>query len=382
MNKYILLILFCFFINVTLKAQETKEDNKKHWTISHKLLQMEENAFNQKGIDYSEMYNLIDSVISISSKKINSIKKNNTIINESIAIDILNAIEESLTELNFIVCYRTERLNQALIQTRINKSLLDFFKIRDKRENNNTIYYFDMYGERAICMTKKRLEYFNNNSTNYFYTIDCDLGAFLYLGIAEVNNLPIYLVEVPGHNFIRYQIDKNTFINWDNNSANIFSNEDFKKGLSPTISRKFQNSEIISNNYLTNMTNDEVLGYHYENVARYSIENLEFKNAETQLDLAIKLRPYSASARNELSWMYLTNKKFNKKKYSQKALILSKEVDSINSKNLDYKDTFACACAAEGYFNKAIEIERQAYDNPEKIEAFKNKITCLELGLK
>ncbi|NME70222.1 hypothetical protein [Flammeovirga aprica] len=374
MKKIILLMLLANL--TTIHAQDLVF--KKH-SIAHQLLELEEKAFEHQNIDYKNMYSIIDSVIKISSIKITAILNNDSLIDEKTAIKIFEAIDETLIELDFITFIRIERLNQALLKTIIPKESLKFYKQKDRRVGNQTYYYFTIFDGGAICMTEKRLNHFQSSNSNSYYRIDCDLGAYLYLAVAEVNDLPIYLVEVPGHNFLRFQLNSNEYVNWDNNVANTFSNDDYKNGMSPTVSEEFLDMEASLNHYLENMNNDEVIGYHLENVARYSIENSELAQAEKQLIKSIQLRPYSASARNELAWMYLTEKEFRNKEYAKMALSLATETDSINPSNPDYKDTYACACAANKDYKKAIELEKQGYNDEKRINAYKKRKNCYSL---
>jgi hypothetical protein len=52
---------------------------------------------------------------------------------------------------------------------------------------------------RQSYATKLRQE----NEPLYYF--DCDLAAILYVAIAERLDLPVHLVEIPGHNFVRWQ---------------------------------------------------------------------------------------------------------------------------------------------------------------------------------
>ncbi|GGI57004.1 tetratricopeptide repeat protein [Winogradskyella haliclonae] len=309
MKRFFYLIQFLLISGIAFAQNKNYGYISKYKTITHELLSMEERAFKQTDINYQKMYKLIDSIIDYTTQKIQKIKLETSLKNKQRALKILHTIDQSLTEFDFITYYTIERLNQALIKVEIKKENINLFEQKDRRDGNQTIYFFDYYRHSdddsgAICMTKNRREYFYNSESNKFYRSDCDLTAFIYLGIAQVNNLPMYLVEVPKHNFIRYQINENSFINWDNNSANTFSNEDFRNGLSPTVSTQFNLEDEKKYGYLKNMTHKEVIGYHYENVARYSIENNEYEKAIEQLKLAVKNRPYSKYASEDLSSLY------------------------------------------------------------------------------
>lgn len=357
----------------------------KYYTTAHKLLQMEENAFRQDSVHYGSMYRLLDSLIEYTSKRIKPILQNNATIDSTKAIKILNTIDQSLTELNFITYIKTEMLHEGLIKTKINKSVLTWHSEIDVRENYDDEYFFtsvkDGKNRKYIYMTTKRLEHFNNANSEHFYTVDCDLSAYLFLAIGEANNLPFFLVEVPNHFFIRYQIADSVYLNWDTNSANVFTDSDYKKGLSPTTSKSFSDERAKEKNYLTNYSDKEIKGYHFERVAGYSIRNHQYQKAKEQIELAIKYRPYSITAKETLGEIYILlsieclekGNNFQSEIYLKKALqfcpkeqqwydIISNIHNSIGYdkiKDLDFK-------SATKYFEKAIHYKPNngyAYDN-------------------
>lgn len=59
------------------------------------------------------------------------------------------------------------------------------------------------------------------------------------MSIGEVLNFPINMVEVPDYNFVRCEFEDKTYVNWDNNSGQTFTDDYFRKGLTPTSSSVF-----------------------------------------------------------------------------------------------------------------------------------------------
>ena len=48
-----------------------------------------------------------------------------------------------------------------------------------------------------------------------FYVVDCDIAAFIYLAIAEVQGYPLHLVDIPTHNFVRWKIGPEVAIDFE-----------------------------------------------------------------------------------------------------------------------------------------------------------------------
>lgn len=78
--------------------------------------------------------------------------------------------------------------------------------------------------------------------------------------------------------------------------------------------------------------------------------------------------------------MYLTVPQFKNSKTSQRAYQLSTKVDTLMPREIEYRDTYSCACAAIGDFKKAIEVEKTARNKEKRIKGYLTGKTCLQLG--
>jgi hypothetical protein len=96
--------------------------------------------------------------------------------------------------------------------------------------------------------------------------------------------------------------------------------------------------------------------------------------------VAIMAHPYDVLAMNNRSWMYLTLPDFKKPAYDKEAYRLSKLVDQSLPSSIEYRDTYSCACAGAGDFQKAIAVEKTARNKPKRIAGFGKRMTCLDLG--
>ncbi len=330
-------------------------------TLAHELLALEEMYSDlpedEKVPLFKSRQKKIDELMDAAKKKFGS-NINSEMLSEDEVISIFKTIDSLLTEQYYLVCIKVERLSETLTPRKLSE--------------------FDCVKHTPGFRGK----FLRQNNSSFYYGIDCDLGAILYASIGEILNFPIHIVEVPNHNFVRWEFKNESFINWDNNSGKVFNNNDFRNGLTPTSSSTFDTQEERLNHYLESMKKDEFKGYYISLIASSLAEKGFYLKAEELFKKAISYRPYDALACNNLSWMYVTVPIFKNDSNYKKAYELSSKVDKQLPRNITYKDTYSCACAAVGEFKKAIRIESDAYNKQLRIEGFTEKKTCLDIGEK
>lgn len=213
-----------------------------------------------------------------------------------------------------------------------------------------------------------------------FSHMDCDLSSLLYISIAEKLSLPICMIEVPRHNFVRWTFSDGSYLNWDTNFGyNRYTDDQYAK--------KYDASEdqIKKGTYLSNMTSENVMGYF--NFCRGNTFELDSKphGAIQEYLTSIERYPQSPISRNNIAWKYATSKDAQTLISSKDALIFAREaVDIVRSDT--YLDTLACVLAESGDFEEAVIVEMEAYKmNPRPdyqvmIEAFQNKQTWLDIN--
>lgn len=354
--------------------------------IAKELLKMEEEVSELSKDEFASMYSLLDSVIQYTSLRIKSLICDTTITERDRAIKILSTIEQSLTQLNFLTVIGTHTFSEGLVKTEFNESRCTIWReIKDRRPNDSTKYYRlncpAIHGPN-LFLTEENLSHFKTNPSKHYYKIDCDLGAILYVSIGQVNNLPIHLVEANGHDFVRYNYSNEAYVNWDNNSAQVFTDLEFQNGLSPSISSILTDEEVEKGHFLRNLSTKEIIAYHYVNTSRIATQYYNYKKALEHLELAVKLRPNSCIALNNLSWLYLTTIELKSDENYKRALSLSKRADELMPRNKINKDTYSCACAAVGKFKQAIKLGEIAGSSYYQINGYRKKRTCLDMGIK
>ena len=170
----------------------------KYNTIAHELLNDEASASDVT----QNMYDFIDAVID--EAKVRITKKPSYTRDE--AISMLRTIDEILIGKN--VVYPAQLDGMGLVD-----QLSD--GLRGRVMNPTEIDALAKYSHN-----ERRSDRIRQHASEPFYVNDCDTTSFLYLAIAEVIDLPLYLIELPGHNFIRYE-DGATSFDWETMDARV-----------------------------------------------------------------------------------------------------------------------------------------------------------------
>ena len=244
-------------------------------------------------------------------------------------------------------------------------------------------------GLQPIPLSKCGLIYAeeNHNRKNHiekhidddFSHVDCDLSSLLYLSISEKLDIPLCMVEVPRHNFVRWKFEDGRYINWDTNYGyNRFTDEGYSEGYGVL------EEQIDKGIYLSNMSSDNVMGYFCFCRGLTFEGNSNQPEAISEYFLSVEKYPQSPISRNNLSWKFVTSRDAQKLISGDQALTFAREAIAI-SRTYGYLDTLACVLAELGEFEEAIKIEAEAYNiNPSPefeamINAFRQRQTWLDI---
>jgi len=329
----------------------------KYNTITHKLLQQEEQFSNISDSTQSEFdnkYRLLDDLFQKCADRLRFkiLGHNNA---QAEAVNILKGIDSVLAENKFFICIKTEFLSTAL--TPVSK------KSYSCHVFNNNKYREDLF-----------------KTCDSLYTIDCDLGSFLFLGVGEILGLPLTFVEVPKHNFVRWRLDDNTYFNWDVNSAEVYSDDEFRKGLTPTVSTTFTKKQEAAYRYLTGMDSSTTMGYYSWVIGRNLKKQKKYQEARKYYELAIPKWNYHPNPKLSLAYMIVFYKIFNSKEDFMLANKLAGEVVNIYPDENEHLETLACSYALLGNFNMAIQTINKTHPlNTELKKAFKEKKTGVDI---
>lgn len=183
------------------------------------------------------------------------------------------------------------------------------------------------------------------------YYFDCDLAAIVYLAVAERLKLPVSLVEVPGHNFVRWQSPATT-MNWDPNDAASKSDQQFARMTGVT-----REDQIVFG-YLENRTPERIRSYWLTRRGQRKASEGKFAAALADFRAAVTTAPDDLAAQNELAWLLATSPDPQLRNGQEASAIAGQLV--ARTRRINWLETFAAARAEAGDFFQAIAIEEQA----------------------
>jgi tetratricopeptide (TPR) repeat protein len=327
------------YVQQTSKVTSEIKYKPRYHTIAHRILELESEAAT---VDDS-MYQLLDTLIDEAKAKIprTAISEDRNERRKQVE-SILLTIDDILIRHNFI--YPRDRkedwtllLCDGLTPKTLKGSELE--EILAQRHNTRRVGRI--------------------NRDKPFYLVDCDTASYLYLGIGEVLELPLSMIDLPEHNFIRWSFDPQSYLNWETMYGNFRSNYEYRLFLGDDdLAEELYNRRV----YLVAMSPQDVMGYCYSARA-LKWEKPELKNyrrATEDYETSIRMYPRTPFAFNNLAWILATcpDAKFRS---GQKAISLSQQAVSIYPDHAEYIDTLAAAYAEAGNFEKAVEIENRAY---------------------
>jgi len=123
-----------------------------------------------------------------------------------------------------------------------------------------TLAFKDTFDARRYQYTNMhRWPYWSSINKTTCKLIDCDLYCLVYLGIAEMNSLPLSTAELPHHNFIRWNFPSGQHINWEAIKGTYERTDSTLYGFD-----KLNVIEASSKNrFLRNWSRNDVLSYYY-----------------------------------------------------------------------------------------------------------------------
>lgn len=192
------------------------------------------------------------------------------------------------------------------------------------------------------------------------HVVDCDASSFILLSVADAMKLKANLVEITlysgaGHNFVRWQIDQDTTLDWDTNGRSqclMRANNPAFQGMS--------------------MTEDQVMSYLLTlRAQKWSQQGYSYRSVEDNY-AAINKFPEHPSAYNNLVWEIATKVFPERSDWKDRALEYSRKLLEIERipNNLD---TAACMAAYAGDFVKAKALEEEALAGSPSNETFRRR---------
>lgn len=183
------------------------------------------------------------------------------------------------------------------------------------------------------------------------YYFDCDLAAVIYVAAAERLKLPVFLVELPGHNFVRWQ-STGVSLNWDPNDGISKSDQHFAQvsGIAA------EDRALLG--YLENRTRERILSYWLVRRGQRKIREQNFAQALADFRAAVRTSPEDLVACNELAWLLATSPDPALRDGDAAREIAGKIV--ARARRINWLETLAAASAEAGDFPQAVALEEEA----------------------
>jgi hypothetical protein len=306
----------------------------KYHTVGHRFLDDETGAGDVTLVMYAILDALIDESVATLKPYPAGLPASQA---KTFAVDALTAIDCILLRHGFV--YPGHGLVQ-LLSDGLGPTMYD--DVNDLRELRNQSHNI------------RRIKFIDANNSGPFHVVDCDIASFIYLAIAEVMKYPLHLVEIPRHNFVRWEISPGSSVNFE--TMDGFETDDAYYKTDWGISDSF----VGRGGILETMNDNQTIAYHDASVAvswswRGDIARMiDFYQRSVLTD---STHPF---ALNNLSWFYAAAPKIEWRdgakavQYGLRATAVLADGDGL--------DTLACAYAQNGDFARAIDTELVAID--------------------
>jgi hypothetical protein len=304
----------------------------KYNTIAHRFLDDEIGA----GDVTQEMYAILDMLIDESVAILKPYPSGLSILQaQKFAIDSLKAIDCILLRHGFVYPGHglVQLLSDGLGPTYYNVTS-DLDDLRNQRHN------------------VRRAAFINARGAGPYYVVDCDIASFIFLGIAEVMKYPLHLIEIPQHNFVRWEFSPGSYVNFE--TMDGFETDDDYYKTNWFIPDAF----VGRGGILDTMNDKQTVAYHDASVAL----SWSWRGDLTRM-IDFYLRSISADsthafALNNLAWFYAAVPK-TELRNGEKSIQYGLQAVAVIADG-DKLDTLACGYAQNGDFAKAIETEGDA----------------------
>lgn len=223
----------------------------------------------------------------------------------------------------------------------------------------------------------RRRAFVNAHGFGPFYVVDCDIAAYLYIAIAQALNYPVYLIDIPNHIFVRWELGAGQFINYETMDGLVTDDQYYQSNWQ--IPDAFLNRGGI----LRSMNTAEATAYHDASIAEaWSWQH----NDQQTLDFYLRSIEWDATrpfALNNLAWFYVVKSEAGVDN-RLKALKYAKLATEVFPSG-DNFDTLACAYAEAKDFKAALKMLNYAAsrgyapfdsDIQEHLKRFKQKRGC------
>lgn len=181
--------------------------------------------------------------------------------------------------------------------------------------------------------------------------LDCDMAALLLMSVAQMAGFELNLVEVPYHNFVRWQGPDGQRVNWDWTYWGSHPDSFYIR------QRGISEAQLLRKAFLQSQSAEESRGYFIGVMAipvQEPAKRLALRRA------AIKAAPSNATTANNAAWTFATIEEGITEAERQDAVVFALTAWATNPGNANYIDTVACSFGARGQWEMAVALETQA----------------------
>jgi hypothetical protein len=252
------------------------------------------------------------------------------------AIHILSTIDSVLTEAGFL-----------------------FYTSKDRHFDFLTLAFRDHYygADRYRWINSYRFPYFLSLHQPYCRLIDCDLYCYIYIGIAEMLLLPLTELELPQHNFIRWNFASGHHLNWEAIDGTYHPAD----STLSCYGRLQDMDEKSRRDFMRPWSANELLSYYYTlRGSKFDYDSLYLNavKAKKDYELALSLDSSKSQALNNYVWLFVVHPEFDSEfDFGRLMRYIDRAIDI--EKDLNYYDTKASLYAMVKDFQQAVKTEQE-----------------------
>ncbi|MCW3104766.1 MAG: hypothetical protein JWO09_3206 [Bacteroidetes bacterium] len=356
-----LLIELSFLNHATSQIQSRKPFQS---TITYELMCMDTILYPNNKEQIALCKQLIDKAVERINKQYSPLSVKNASLAD--AIRIFKMIDSTFTEFDFLY-YTNSDVHFNFLTSAFKERTFD--------------------PEKYILFNEQREYYWKDKLQRKCRLIDCDLYAEIYLGIAQVADLPINIGELPEHNYLRWNFPTGEYFCWDPNEGKEHYNEKDMLHYSWIKDGKYNNT------LYPNYWNNNKIKVYYNFLLAYTLnfekEFLNLQNAKLKYEECIRFDTQDPQVYNCYVWLFIMHPEFDSEldigklfKYIDKAIELEE--------NFNFYDAKACLYAINNDFKNAIKFGELARDTKtgtsirrgkadKHLDCFKRNDSCREL---
>lgn len=357
--KYLLILTTATILFIPkVKSQNAESVIPFESTVTYKMLRMDTEVFPDNSKEISLCKALVEKAVDRIKKSYSLAEIQNA--NANVAIRILGMIDSTFTEFDFMF----------------------YTNDKDVHYDFLTLAFRDTFDGKMIDRNNEyRISYWKNKKDQKHRLIDCDQYCRIYAGIAEMANLPLTVVHIPTHYYVRWHFSPSKYLSWNPNDGKAYP-------IESEIESFYRWENLLKAHPKQLLPPDldfQATFYNYLAVrADLYFLNTSFKDiskAKRDYETLLKMGRNNEIVFINYVWLHIMYPQFDKSLDLKK---LHSYIDSAFTfeNNLNFYDARACLYAIKGDFLKAIKVEKEGlkvtYDPYNKRDKAQRHLECFE----